>query len=238
MSHLSIPYGHLLRVVGGLGLVGNLIACSDSEPNASIRSDAGSVDGGMVDSGTPSAPEPIASTQTVSLLVTNTSSQTRFLATEGQICDVVHILDDGQPVIQGFANNITCEGFPLPSGVTLWRALRPAETTTLTWDARALVTVTREIDCAERGVPGLKADEVRGALQPVSPGDYTASVKYLNAPPLSCVPDDQGVEWQCSRMFGPAPSGRFAEQCAEGQMISTTFKLLAAGDISATINLP
>jgi hypothetical protein len=139
-------------------------------------------------------PQEVPSRQTVTFMLQNETAADLFVVTKGHLCEpfsVWPVSDAGAAALRlvgGIwvepvtATSVSCEGVSPGLGqfAGLHR-LKPGEAYSVRWDARALVTSKVTLPCIQPQY-GSQTVEV-GALQPVSPGPYRATLAIATMVP-------------------------------------------------------
>lgn len=193
------------------------------------------------------APQDIASTQTVTLELTNVSNEDRFVVTQGMYCTHFGIAAEHSgsystlALQMGFQCLCECAN-PGQPHATDYRRIAPGESWSTTWDARKLVTYSEDYDCAEHGWPGAGVQQqLQGVQQPVATGNYRWTLAVETSLPESCTPDGEGIEYSC---WESAPGsyqdmpGAIAAICPSASLLSVDFALPESGDIAVTAEIP
>jgi hypothetical protein len=181
-------------------------------------------------------PQEVASRQTVTVVVRNDTTEDRYLITQGQWCTPfsVSALGNSGPtelVLQGYglADDICSVGgcdmtAPAPTQVVL---LRPGESYSLVWDARASAGCLAPITACPDFVRPLSA------LEPVPAGDYRITAHANVSPPVcdGAFPYAPGCSPGMSAACYTAPTA-----CSSEASASVDFSLPASGDV--TVELP
>jgi hypothetical protein len=174
------------------------------------------------------------STQTVTVVVTNTGSTDLYLVVGGYSCTALELdrLRDGTQVVQSIYPPITCfsEWEYWPTTVT--EILPAGESRTLTWDARELELVEQVVTCYQ-GQPtegSVNAHELTGIARRSAPGLYRLTVRFDRT---SCAyPDCFDKIMRPLTHDLPRTSG-----CPADAAISVDFTLPISGDVTVPISI-
>jgi hypothetical protein len=202
-------------------------------------------------------PRPVASVQSVTFTITNGSGQDRFVVTRGHVCQpyAVARLVSGSPqplrlegssvVLPSDATRATCEGTsPGMDYLAALHRIRPGESFTITWDARAFVEQQVTLPCLQD--PTASRPAIVGALQPVTPGSYRVTVGVqssipnggadLRLPrsctPVAGAPDD----FTCTSLPGGLPMA-VDQLCHSNAPVTAEFVIPEHGDLSVPMPL-
>jgi hypothetical protein len=200
---------------------------------------AGDAGGATADASPP--PTEIASSQTVTVTVTNNSGADRYIVTDGNNCtpfDIVEILEGGLalvPIAIGFQCPCEC---PMPGGAlpTAFRRIGAGESIDVTWDARALATWRESIVCNDGApFPPRHSSYVTGVAQPVEAGTYRITLGVEPTLPAGCQGADP--DYRCGVKYGTNDMSEFAPRCATTSIATAEFSLPASGDVQVTVEL-
>jgi hypothetical protein len=181
-------------------------------------------------------PEDSPSAQSVTFAIANAASSDRYLVTSGHMCDAYGFERNqggtyaAVPISMPFVCGCECP-YPGDPHPIAYRRLKPAETYSVVWDARGLVTCAYSIDCGG----GFSAPGLVGALQPLGAGDYRVTFGADEMPAMGCQPvDANGDEWQCPD-FGSV--GNPGAACGSAQTAIAEFALPSSGDLTVAVSL-
>jgi hypothetical protein len=218
-----------------------------SSRDADFREDAAAgIDAGPADvpvgrdsgpDGGPPAQE-IASRQTVTVVLTNTSTIEIWVPSSAWNCDLFSVQDSRGSVPIGLGFQCICEcPMPPPSYVQSYALLAPGASYTMTWDARRLVTWTEEVECPRGPGAPVTETEYHGVLQPVAADTYLMTVGYADSIPADCSRSQDVLT--CNAGF---PDGIFPMpirvMCPLMRSASLTFTLPQMGDVRVELALP
>jgi hypothetical protein len=212
---------------------------ADAAFDAFEGSDA--LDAGMGPECPPNDPAPttVASTTTVSFVLTNTSSSDRWVLTQSTDCERFSI--DG--LVTALPPQSGCGTTSYPDEVVLFRTLAPGDSTTFDWDGRALVLYTTYQDCGPP-FPACFATS-NGAAQPVAASQYAAeflvSSGLQTGSGTACTQAGPGGDVNCQLSSrGPGPFPQHGGQCtwSNASLLRQAFTLPASGTATVNVSIP
>lgn len=167
--------------------------------------------------------EDVASTQTITINVQNTTASAVYVVTQGFSCAPY---DVGASLGIGWQCGCECPA-PSPAAATELRRLDPGQIYTFTWDGRIAEFLTRRFDCADGGASSFEIDDVHARDVPVLPGPRTIQVPYNLMIPAGCLPEQNGVV-TCDMMAGNGESPpTIMEMCPSEQVASANINLMS-----------
>ncbi len=187
-----------------------------------------------------------ASAQRVTFVVTNSSDETRYVATSGMDCDAFAItgIEGGASGRLARSVGFTCPcecPAPQEPHVERYVLVGPGESTELIWDARSMRVVSRAVDCGEMGWPGMECQsEPAGVWSPVAAGRYRVSLVSEVDVPENCWEDDTGL-W-CDISYGEPDLSFSSTQdfCGNEEsesVVTAEFELPSTGDLEVEVIL-
>ncbi len=167
--------------------------------------------------------EDVASTQTITINVQNTTASTVYVVSQGFSCAAY---DVGASLGIGWQCGCECPA-PSPPSATELRRLDPGQIYTFTWDGRVADFLVRRFDCTDGGASSFEIDDYHSKAVPVSPGPRTIQVPYNLAVPAGCLPEQNGVV-TCDMMVGNGESPpTIMEMCPSEQVASANINLMS-----------
>lgn len=108
----------------------------------------------------------------------------------------------------------------------------------MVWDARALVSSYRSLDCTQPGTIGPVCKQTRlDGLQPVSAGRYTARFAIEDTVPELCTSTGGTPETFSCRETGASPDFG-GGQCRASRYVEVEFDLPESGDVEVDVVIP
>ena len=181
----------MLRLMVGFAVL--ISGCGDSGADGSggAGGDAGGTGGGI---GTCEYDGDVAATRTVTFVVTNDTSTSKWLVTDAAGCEAIPVGvagegDAGRLLLLPFDNTCNCEcAGPGPKGPHLVTEIPPNVGLGIVWDARSYELCPFEEDCG-----GFAASGNDSFLVPVADGTYEAHLRFYEALPTN---------WDCTEIGG------------------------------------
>lgn len=243
----AFPMTHLTRLMPAAALLG-LLACGGGTTQdandggaagAAAAGGAGGTAGAGGHGGTSAgacdgfSEEP--SQQSVDVTITNGAAVDRYLMVSTYECDpqlIERLGSSGYEAVTqsvGFQCGCECPGPPAP-GPRQLRRIGPAESITVSWDARELAVCIETVDCMETyGFEGT-ADIAHGFPQPAPSGDYRITYQLFETAPTQCSETADGYECE------PNAQGSGTECSGEVTAVAS-FTLPATGDVSTSVTV-
>jgi hypothetical protein len=177
---------------------------------------------------------------TVNFVLTNTSSEDRYVVTSGQYCKAIQI---GDFILSTQSWQEQCEG-PMPYVTVTFTRVAAGASLTVPWDARQAVAYATNVDCSWTNGSPCQSTQM-ASLQPVSSGSYVATLGIATRPgggSGSCTGSLDRLD--CSTGQPGAWGGAFLRACPADALggtvasIAQPFTLPTAGTVTVPISIP